>query len=51
MSVVFSDGRRVPATIVARDIHSDLAVIKANVDGAGRRAAGRLVEAWRSAIR
>ncbi len=32
MSVVFSDGTRVPSTIVARDIHSDLAVIKVDVD-------------------
>jgi len=28
MSVVFADGSRVPAAIVARDIHSDLAVVK-----------------------
>ncbi len=32
LSVVFSDGTRVPATIVARDIHSDLAVLKVDVD-------------------
>jgi len=32
MSVVFSDSSRVSATIVARDIHSDLAVIKVDVD-------------------
>ncbi len=32
MSVVFSDGTRVPSTIVARDIRSDLAVIKVDVD-------------------
>jgi S1-C subfamily serine protease len=31
LSVVFSDGTRVPGTIVARDIHSDLAVIKVDV--------------------
>jgi S1-C subfamily serine protease len=32
MSVVFSDGSRIPATIVARDIRTDLAVIKVNAD-------------------
>ena len=32
MSVVFSDGNRVPSEIVARDIRSDLAVIRVDVD-------------------
>ncbi len=32
MSVVFADGSRVLATVVARDIHTDLAVIKVSVD-------------------
>jgi S1-C subfamily serine protease len=32
MSVVFADGTRVPSSIVARDIRSDLAVIKVDVD-------------------
>lgn len=31
MSVVFADGSRVAATILARDVHSDLAVIKVDV--------------------
>ena len=34
LTVVFSGGRRLPATIVGRDPESDLAVLKANVDGA-----------------
>ncbi len=34
MTLVFSDGQRVPATIVGRDPESDLAVVKASVDGA-----------------
>ena len=38
--VVFSDGSRVPATIVGRDPESDLAVIKANVSGATVAALG-----------
>ncbi len=32
LSVVFSDGTRVPATILARDTRSDLAVLKVDVD-------------------
>ncbi len=34
LTVVFSDGRRVPGTIVGRDPASDLAVVKVNVAGA-----------------
>lgn len=34
MTVVFSDGRRVPGTIVGRDPESDLAVLKVNATGA-----------------
>jgi S1-C subfamily serine protease len=34
MTVVFSDGKRVPGTIVGRDPESDLAVVKVNVTGA-----------------
>ncbi len=34
LTVVFSNGKRVPGTIVGRDPASDLAVIKANVTGA-----------------
>ena len=34
LSVVFSSGKRLPATIVGRDPESDLAVLKASVDGA-----------------
>ena len=34
LTVVFSNGRRLPATIVGRDPESDLAVLKAGVNGA-----------------
>ena len=34
LTLVFSDGKRVPGTVVGRDPESDLAVIKANVSGA-----------------
>ncbi|MET3803472.1 putative serine protease PepD [Nakamurella sp. UYEF19] len=34
LTLVFSDGKRVPATIVGRDPESDLAVVKATVTGA-----------------
>ncbi len=40
MTVVFSDGRRVPGTIVGRDPESDLAVVKVNVTGATVAALG-----------
>ena len=33
LTVVFSDGRRVAAAVVGRDPESDLAVVKANVEG------------------